>query len=173
MSCSISEARRSAAFLSANPVDSRYRWPLICFPKYQTSPRFFKAMLHPLAHPSIERLAVEPDDPATPDEWNLAAADAVIERVAAHAQVLRSRVHVEPARLDDRSRSNVSRFHGETPVNCRGCCREGPIGRRRLAGTAGIVGAALGFSGPVDGSGLRLELTSGQVALRNVRQIVD
>jgi hypothetical protein len=127
-------------------------------------------MLHPLVHPAIERLAVEPDDPTVSDEWNLTAADAVIERVAAHAQILRGRVHVEPARLDDRSRSNV---HGETPVNCRGCCREGPIGCRHLAGTAGIVGAALGFSGPVDGSGLRLELTSGQVVLRNVRQSVD
>ena len=29
MSSSISLARRSAAFLSANPVDSRYTWPLI------------------------------------------------------------------------------------------------------------------------------------------------
>src|SRR5688500_6795409 len=104
MSCSISTARRSADFLSANPVDSRNRWPLMRFAKYQISPRFSKAMLHPLAHPAIERQAVEPDAPTVLDEWNLSTADSVIERVSAHAQVLRSGIHVEPARLDGRFR---------------------------------------------------------------------
>src|SRR5437899_549052 len=107
MSSSISFARRSAAFLWANPVDSRNRRPLIIFRKYQIPPRFLKAMLHPLAHPAIECLAVEPDESTASNEWNLTAADAVIERMSAHAEVLRSRVHVEPARLDDRSRTNV------------------------------------------------------------------
>src|ERR1700680_846980 len=115
MSCSISTARRSADFLSANPVDSRNRWPLIRFVKYQISPRFSKPIAHPLAHPAIQRLAVEPDDPTTPYERNLTTAHAVVEPMSAHAQVLRGRVDVEPAGLDDRSRSNVSRFHGGTP----------------------------------------------------------
>ena len=160
MSCSISTARRSADFLSANPVDSRNRWPLIRFVKYQISPRFSKPIAHPLAHPAIQRLAVEPDDPTTPYERNLTTAHAVVERMSAHAQVLRGRVDVEPARLDDRSRSNVSRFHGGTP---RELPRVLSGGAERLppgAETTGIVGAALGFSGSVDGSGQGLELTS-------------
>jgi hypothetical protein len=48
----------------------------------------------------------------------------------------------------------------ELLANCRGCCREGPNGCRPGAETTGIVGAALGFSGSVDGSGQGLELTS-------------
>ena len=56
MSSSISLARRSAAFLSANPVDSRNSRPLIIFRKYQMPPRFRKAMLLPLPHPAIERM---------------------------------------------------------------------------------------------------------------------
>jgi len=68
MSSSIWLARRSAAFLSANPVDSRNGRPLIIFRKYQMPPRFRKAILLPLPHPAIERIAVEANPPAIPDE---------------------------------------------------------------------------------------------------------
>lgn len=141
-------------------VDSRNRWPLIRLVKYQISPRFSKPIAHPLAHPAIQRLTIEPDDPTTPYERNLTTAHAVVERMSAHAQVLRGRVDVKPARLDDRSRSNVSRFHGGTP---RELPRVLSGGAERLppgAETTGIVGAALGFSGSVDGSGQGPELTS-------------
>jgi len=96
--------------LSANLVDSRYRWPLIRFVKYQISPRFSKPIAHPLAHPAVERLPIESDDPTVPDEWNLTTAHAVVERMSAHAQVLRGRIHVEPARLEHGS-SGFSGFH--------------------------------------------------------------
>src|SRR6476619_2281381 len=72
MSSSISLARRSAAFLSANPVDSRNSRPLIIFRKYQMPPRFRKAILLSPLHPAIERIAVEANPPAIPDERQLA-----------------------------------------------------------------------------------------------------
>src|SRR6516165_10338210 len=125
MSCSISHARRSADFLSANPVDSRNSWPLIVFRKYQIPPRFLKAIAHPLAHPAIKSLPVESNDPTAPNEWNLPTTDAVIDRVSAHTEVLSRGVHVEPTRLDDRSWNDVLRFHGGTPLRCRGCWWKG------------------------------------------------
>lgn len=103
MSSSISLARRSAALRSANPVDSRNSRPLIIFRKYQMPPRFRKAILLPLLHPAIERLAVEAHPPAIPDEGQLAAVDPVVDRMTCHAEVLRGRPDVEPSRLDVRS----------------------------------------------------------------------
>src|SRR5215218_568176 len=71
MSSSISLARRSADFRSANPVDSRNTRPLIILRKYQMPPRFTKAMLHPLGHPAIDRFAIEPNDATVSDERDL------------------------------------------------------------------------------------------------------
>jgi hypothetical protein len=120
MSCSISHARRSADFLSANPVDSRNSWPLIVFRRYQIPPRFLKAIAHPLAHPAIKSLSIESNDPTAPNEWNLPTTDAVIDRMPAHAEVLSRGVDVEPARLDDRSGNDVLRFHDGTPSGAEG-----------------------------------------------------
>src|SRR5205809_1899377 len=89
MSYSISEARRSADFSSAKPVETRNRWPLIRFMKYQRSPRFTKPIAHPLGHPAIQREAIEANDASLFDERDLPPRDAVIERVDAHAQVAR------------------------------------------------------------------------------------
>jgi hypothetical protein len=100
MSCSISDARRSADFRSAKPVDTTNRWPLIIFLKYQVSPRFIKPIAHPLCHPAIQRETVETDDASLPDERDLAAPDALIQRMDAHAQVPGRAGHVEPARLE-------------------------------------------------------------------------
>src|SRR5215510_41248 len=102
ISYSISAARRSADFLSANPVDSRNRWPLIRFVKYQISPRFSKPISHSLAHPAIERDTVEANRATVFDEWNLSSADTVVERNAAHAEVPCRGPHVEPPRFADR-----------------------------------------------------------------------
>jgi hypothetical protein len=89
---------------------------LIIFRKYQMPPRFRKAILLPPLHPAIERLAVEPNPPAIPDEGQLAAVDSVVDRVTCHAEVLCGRLHIEPPLFDPRSLRNISRFHGIPPV---------------------------------------------------------
>jgi hypothetical protein len=63
-------------------------------------PRFRKAILLSLLHPAIERIAVEANPPAIPDEGQLASVDPVVDRMTCHAEVLRGRPHVEPSRLD-------------------------------------------------------------------------
>src|SRR3970282_306556 len=73
MSSSISLARRSAAFLSANPVDSRYTWPLIILRRYQTPPRFTKAILDLLLEPAVERPAIESPETTVTHERQLDA----------------------------------------------------------------------------------------------------
>jgi len=94
-------------------------------------------MLHPLGHPAIERLAVEPDEASVTDERQLQPCHLVVQRVARHAEVLRRGVHVEPARrdrrvgcgqissvFDDDGSYNVSLFHERNSCGkCRGCCR--------------------------------------------------
>jgi len=101
----------------------------------------------------IKSLSIESDDPTAPNEWNLTTTDTVIERMAAHTEVLSRGVHVEPTRLDDRSCNDVSRFHGGTPSGA-----EGVVGRGDrlppLAGTDRNVRAALGISGSCDRQGL-------------------
>src|SRR5262245_40568519 len=126
MSSSISLARRSAAFLSANPVDSRYTWPLIILRRYQTPPRFTKAILDLLPEPAVEGQTIESEETTVTDERQLDARHLVVQRVPRHAEVLRGRVDIEPARLDGRTcsrdglaqflceidgRDDVSRFH--------------------------------------------------------------
>jgi hypothetical protein len=101
---------------------------LIIFRKYQIPPRFRKAILLPLSHPPIERIAIEPNPAAITDEWQLASVDPVVDCMTSHAEVLRGCPNVEPLRLDVRAwpfdrltailssvehASNVSRFHGE------------------------------------------------------------
>jgi hypothetical protein len=73
---------------------------LIIFRKYQMPPLFRKAILLPLPHPAIERIAVEPNPPAVPDERQLASVDPVVDRMTGHAEVLRGCPDVEPARFD-------------------------------------------------------------------------
>src|SRR5262245_13771233 len=92
MSSSISLARRSAAFLSANPVDSRYSWPLIILRRYQTSPRFTKAILDLLLEPAVERQAIESQKATVANEWQLLARHLVVQSMWSHADVLRGRV---------------------------------------------------------------------------------
>jgi hypothetical protein len=57
-------------------------------------------MFLPLFHPAIDRVPIEAHPPAVPDERQLQAVDAVIDRMTGRAEVLRGRVHVEPARFD-------------------------------------------------------------------------
>jgi hypothetical protein len=57
-------------------------------------------MLLPLLHPSIERLAVEANPPAIPDERQLASVDPVVDGMTCHAEVLGRRPHVEPPLFD-------------------------------------------------------------------------
>jgi hypothetical protein len=59
-------------------------------------PRFRKAMLRPLAHPTIERIPIEANPPAISDEGQLEPVDAVIDRMTRHAEIPRGRVHIEP-----------------------------------------------------------------------------
>jgi hypothetical protein len=73
---------------------------LIIFRKYQMPPRFRKAILLPLSHPAIERITIEANPPAIPDEGQLASVDPVVDRMTRHAEVLRSCPDVEPLRLD-------------------------------------------------------------------------
>src|SRR5437899_12520586 len=115
MSCSMSEARRSADFRSANPVDTTNRCPLIIFLKYQRSPRFIKPMAHPLCHPPIKCKTIEANAASLLDERDLTPANLVIERVHAHTQIARGRVDVEPSRLE--CSSGLSRFqlHDRAP----------------------------------------------------------
>jgi hypothetical protein len=94
-------------------------------------------MLHPLGHPAIERLAVEPDEASMTDERQLQPGDLVIQRVSGHAEVPRGRVDVEPTWgdrrvgcgqisgvFDDDGSYNVSLFHERNSCGkCRGCCR--------------------------------------------------
>jgi hypothetical protein len=73
---------------------------LIIFRKYQMPPRFRKAILLSLLHPAIERLAVEANPPAIPDEGQLASVDPVVDGMTCHAEVLRGRPDVEPPLFD-------------------------------------------------------------------------
>src|SRR5207342_2233832 len=102
MSSSISLARRSAAFLSANPVDSRYTWPLIILRRYQTPPRFTKAILDLLLEPAVEGQAIKPQETTVTHKRQLDPCHLVVQRVPRHAEVLCGRVDIEPARLDGR-----------------------------------------------------------------------
>src|SRR5438067_1863456 len=111
MSYSISDARRSADFGSPNPVETRWRRPLMRFTKYQIPTRFTKAISHPLGHPAIQRDAVEVDAASVADEWHLPPRDAVVDRVAAHREIGRRRIDVEPARLERVVLRNVLGFH--------------------------------------------------------------
>src|SRR5438477_11204540 len=119
MSCSMSDARRSADFRSANPVETMNRCPLIIFLKYQSSPRFIKPIAHPLCHPPIQCKTIEANAASLLDERDLPPSNLVIERVHAHTQVARRRVDVEPSRLQ--SSSGVSRFklHDWAPQTLR------------------------------------------------------
>jgi plasmid stabilization system protein ParE len=54
---------------------------------------------HPLGHPAIECESAESDDASLPYERHLAPVHAVVEGVAAHAQIASRRVHVEPATI--------------------------------------------------------------------------
>jgi hypothetical protein len=150
MSSSISLARRSAAFLSANPVNSRYTWPLIILRRYQTPPRFTKAILDLLLEPAIESQAIESQKTTVADERQLDARDLVVQRVPRHAEILCGRVDIEPARLDGRTwscdgfllflryfdgRGDVSRFHGNLSKLSRGVAGEDVVRRaERIAG---------------------------------------
>jgi len=118
MSTSTSAARRSADFLSANPVDTRNRWPLIRFVKYQTPPRVSKAMTRPLSHPPIELVAIEANQPPLADERDVATIDAAIDGARRHAQAARGRRDIKPVRVNRRVLNNVCRLHGVP----RSCC---------------------------------------------------
>ena len=80
MPSSISLARRSAA----SPTNVILHLP-------------FKA--------AVERRAIEPNEPSVTDERQLQLRDLVVKRKSRHAQVLRGRVDIEPARRDDRTHS--------------------------------------------------------------------
>jgi len=71
--------------------------------KYQTPPRFTKAILHLLLQPAVERYAIESQETTVTDERQLQSRDLVVERMSRHAEVLRGRIDIEPARLDDRT----------------------------------------------------------------------
>jgi hypothetical protein len=75
---------------------------LIILRRYQTPPRFTKAILHLLLEPAVERQAIESEEPTVTDERQLDTRHLVVEGVARHAEVPRSRVDIEPARLDGR-----------------------------------------------------------------------
>lgn len=130
MSCSISDARRLADFRSANPVEITNRCPLIIFLKYQVSPRFIKAMTHPLCHPAIESESIEQDDSPVLHERNLATPDAVVQRIDAHAEVPRGRVDIQPARFNEGIVRPFAWFHDGTPdaraILCGEVLRRGP-----------------------------------------------
>src|SRR5437660_8505283 len=119
MSCSMSEARRSADLRSAKPVDSTNRCPLIIFLKYQRSPRFIKPIAHPLCHPPIQRETIEANAASLLDERDLPPANLVIERVHAHTQVTRRCVDVEPSRLEWSSGFSRFHLHDRAPQNVR------------------------------------------------------
>lgn len=59
------------------------------------------AILRLLFKAPVERRAIEPNEPSVTDERQLQSRDLVVEGVSRHAQVLRGRVDVEPARRDD------------------------------------------------------------------------
>jgi len=127
MSYSISDARRSADFGSRNPVETRWRRPLMRFTKYQIPTRFTKAISQPLGHPAIQRDAVEVDAASVADEWHLPPRDAVVDRVAAHREIGRRRIDVEPARLERvvLVLRNVLGFHGALLTVVRGVVERG------------------------------------------------
>jgi hypothetical protein len=85
--------------------------------KYQSSPRFIKAMTHSFRHPTIERESIESNHAPVLHEGNLPPADAVVERVDAHAQVARCDIDIEPAWFNDRILRVLARFHNDTPTS--------------------------------------------------------
>jgi hypothetical protein len=112
---------------------------LIILRRYQTPPRFTKAILDLLLEPAVERQAIESQETTVTDERQLDARDLVVQRVSRHAQVLRGRVDIEPARLDRRTwthdgflllkcgfggRDDVSQFHGNLSKLSRGVVGE-------------------------------------------------
>src|SRR5205823_2122857 len=119
MSCSMSEARRSADLRSAKPVDTTNRCPLIIFLKYQRSPRFIKAIAHPLCHPTIQCKTIEANAASLLDERNLPPANLVVERMHAHTQITRRRIDVEPTRLEWSSGFSRFKLHDRAPQNFR------------------------------------------------------
>jgi hypothetical protein len=70
---------------------------LIIFFRYQTSPRFIKAIAHPLRHPAIQGETIEANHPSVLDERDLSPANPVVERMHAHAQVTRRGLDIEPS----------------------------------------------------------------------------
>jgi hypothetical protein len=107
---------------------------LIIFFKYQTSPRFIKAIAHPLCHPTIERESIESNHAPVLHEGNLPPADAVVQRVDAHAQVARRRIDVQPTRFDDGILRPFAWFHTalQTPEQlCVVRCRDAGLSWRR------------------------------------------
>jgi len=57
-------------------------------------------MAHPLGHPAIESKAIKTNQPSALDERDLTACDTVVQRIDAHAQVVRRRVDIEPSRFE-------------------------------------------------------------------------
>lgn len=74
-------------------------------------------MTYSLSHPPIERESIESNHAPVFHEWNLPAADAVVERVDAHAQVAGRGVDIEPTRFNDRILRVLTRFHNDTPTS--------------------------------------------------------
>jgi hypothetical protein len=137
---------------------------LIILRRYQTTPRFTKAILDLLLEPAVERQAIESQETTVTDERQLDPRHLVVQRVPRHAEVPRGHVDIEPARLDDRpwararlllrfqlgydGRVDVSRFHGNLSKLSRGVVGEDVVRRaERIAGR--VVRAALGIGGPV------------------------
>jgi hypothetical protein len=81
-------------------------------------------------------------------EGNLASAYTVIERINAHAEIVRRRVDIEPTRFDDGLLRPFAWFHSVTPdARAMGC---GEVPRREpWLASLGKSGAALGISGSV------------------------
>jgi hypothetical protein len=69
--------------------------------RYQTPPRFTKAILHLLLQLAVEGETIESQEPTVTNERQLDTRHLVVQRVACHAEVLGGRVDIEPARLDD------------------------------------------------------------------------
>jgi hypothetical protein len=91
-------------------------------------------MTHSFRHPTIERESIESNHAPVLHERNLPPADAVVERVNAHAQVARRGVDVQPTRFDHGILRPFAWFHNGTPMPEQLCvvrCRDAGLSRRR------------------------------------------
>src|SRR5205823_12645782 len=102
-----------------NPYTASNSLPCIIFFKYLTSPRFIKAIAHPLCHPPIQCKTIEANAASLPDERDLPPANLVVERMHAHTQIARRRVDVEPSRLEWSSGLSRFQLHDRAPQNFR------------------------------------------------------